>query len=70
MLRPLYSRRHKLRIDRIVRQNFCAVMRDSQQMLQLYRIVIDLERDNHVFFEGDHVFFRIATAQPWRFINT
>ena len=38
-------------------------------MFQLHRVVIDFEGDDHVFLEGDHVFFRVAAAQPRRFVN-
>ena len=39
-------------------------------MFELDRVVVDLAGDDHVFFQRDHVLFRIAAAQPGRFINT
>jgi hypothetical protein len=38
-------------------------------MFELDRVVVDFAGDDHVFFERDHVLFRIAAAQPGRFVD-
>ena len=57
-------------IHRIVRQDFNAAFSHAQKMLELYRVMVDLQGDDHVLFECHSIFFGIVAAQPGRFIDT